>query len=603
MKLLNPAGLWLLLGIPVLIIIYLIKSQHEDQAVSSTFIWKLSTRFMKKRQPLQKLRKILLLILQLLIVLTVAILAARPAVISGDCCDYIAIIDASASMQTVNEEGQSRFRLAVEQVDELAEKIYDGHTLSVILASDTAGRIAERSTSVNEVRLALKVAEAKNGGCNTEEALADALEICQSSNNPKILFYTDHDFPESENVEVIRVGGGEWNLYMDGLDIKLGNQESVFTTTVYSNRVASVTVGLRVDGKVVDAKMVNCAAEGGTTVEFKVNDVPSYDNAEVFAQVEDDLQLDNSFAVCKPKKCTYRVGIASDTPLYLRSAMEAQGNCTVTCVGAGEADSLSGQDLYIYDGVMPTEIPTEGSVLIFNSEQMPDGLRADEAVKVAAQLQLDPAMEEELAVSFTDTAVTEYTPLRGSAAWSPMMHCGEDAVVMLRSRGSGRYTAVVGFDLHDSNLPLQTEFVVLMGELVRYLVPDFLKKIDYLTEQQVTITVLSDAKEIYVERPDGSILSPTVYKDVCRLSFSQPGVYTAVMTSFQYDEKPQYVDFSVHIPFEERTDAPGEALVVTLPEKDAVTLESAYTESWFWLALGILLIVLLEWGWYYREQY
>lgn len=601
MKLLNPAGLWLLLGIPVLIIIYLIKAQHEDQAVSSTFIWKLSSRFMKKRQPMQKFRKILLLILQLLIVLTVAILAARPAVISGDCCDYIAIIDASASMQTVDEEGQSRFRKAVEQVDELAEKIYDGHSLSVILASDTAARIAERSTSVNEVRLALKVAEGKNGGCDTALALEDALQICQTSKNPKILFYTDRPFPGSENVEVIEVGGGEWNLYVDGLSIKLGAEESVFSTTVFSNRVASVTVGLRVDGKTVDAKKVDCAAQGGTAVEFKVTDISAYDTAEVFAQAEDDLQLDNSYAVCREKKRTYRIGLASDSPLYLQSVLEAQGNCTVTCVSAEEADSLSEQQLYIYDGVVPTEIPSGGSVLIFNASELPDGLRADDKVTVPAQLQLEAALAEELNISFTDTVITEYTPLRGSAAWSPLLNCGEDAVAMLRSRGSGRFTCVMGFDLHNSNLPLQTEFVVLMQELIRYLVPDFLKKTDHLTEQPVTLTVMSDAKEIYIQRPDGSVLNPTVYKDVCRQSFSQPGVYTAVMTNFFYES--QYVDFSVHIPYEERTDQPGEALTVTLPEQESVPLESAYTEIWFWLSLGILLIVLLEWGWYYREQY
>ncbi|MBQ8912233.1 MAG: BatA domain-containing protein, partial [Clostridia bacterium] len=51
MRFLNPAGLWLLLGIPVLIIIYLIKSQHEQRAVSSTYIWKLSERFAQKRLP------------------------------------------------------------------------------------------------------------------------------------------------------------------------------------------------------------------------------------------------------------------------------------------------------------------------------------------------------------------------------------------------------------------------------------------------------------------------------------------------------------------------------------------------------------------------
>ena len=49
MRFLNPAGLWLLLGVPILIIIYLIKAHHEERQVSSTYIWKLSEKFMKKR--------------------------------------------------------------------------------------------------------------------------------------------------------------------------------------------------------------------------------------------------------------------------------------------------------------------------------------------------------------------------------------------------------------------------------------------------------------------------------------------------------------------------------------------------------------------------
>ena len=63
MSFLNPSGLWLLLGIPVLIVIYLIKAQHEDRPVSSTYIWKLSSKFMKKRLPMQRIRKILMFLL------------------------------------------------------------------------------------------------------------------------------------------------------------------------------------------------------------------------------------------------------------------------------------------------------------------------------------------------------------------------------------------------------------------------------------------------------------------------------------------------------------------------------------------------------------
>ena len=77
MKFLNPAGLWLLLGVPILIIIYLIKSQHEDRSVSSTYLWKLSARFMKKRLPVQRVQKLLLFLLQLLMIVAAARIRRR----------------------------------------------------------------------------------------------------------------------------------------------------------------------------------------------------------------------------------------------------------------------------------------------------------------------------------------------------------------------------------------------------------------------------------------------------------------------------------------------------------------------------------------------
>ena len=75
MMFLNPNGLWLLLGIPVLIIIYLIKNQHEDKQVSSTYIWKLSSKFAKKRLPIQRLRNFILFLIQLLLISAAAIIA------------------------------------------------------------------------------------------------------------------------------------------------------------------------------------------------------------------------------------------------------------------------------------------------------------------------------------------------------------------------------------------------------------------------------------------------------------------------------------------------------------------------------------------------
>ena len=75
MRFQNPAGLWLLCGIPVLILIWLIRPRHEDRRVSSSYIWRLSDRFMKKRLPFTLLARWLVFLLQLLLVTGGAFLA------------------------------------------------------------------------------------------------------------------------------------------------------------------------------------------------------------------------------------------------------------------------------------------------------------------------------------------------------------------------------------------------------------------------------------------------------------------------------------------------------------------------------------------------
>jgi hypothetical protein len=68
-----PWGLLALLGIPVIIIIYIIKSQYTEQTINSTYLWELSEKFLKRRNPLSGLTGIIALILQLLMILLVIV--------------------------------------------------------------------------------------------------------------------------------------------------------------------------------------------------------------------------------------------------------------------------------------------------------------------------------------------------------------------------------------------------------------------------------------------------------------------------------------------------------------------------------------------------
>ena len=111
MSFLNPAGLWGLLGIPVLILIYIIKPKFQEKLVTSTFIWKLSQKYKKKSLPWQ-ITNMLLFLVQLLAIGVISLILARPVVVTEDgAAEKIVILDASASMMVENDTG-SRFEKA-----------------------------------------------------------------------------------------------------------------------------------------------------------------------------------------------------------------------------------------------------------------------------------------------------------------------------------------------------------------------------------------------------------------------------------------------------------------------------------------------------------
>ena len=78
MSLLIPLGLLGLLGVVGLIIIYIIKPNFQQKIISSTYVWKLSLKYRKRRLSTNKLRNIILIICQILILVSCAVILAQP---------------------------------------------------------------------------------------------------------------------------------------------------------------------------------------------------------------------------------------------------------------------------------------------------------------------------------------------------------------------------------------------------------------------------------------------------------------------------------------------------------------------------------------------
>ena len=123
MRLLAPLGLIGLIGLVILLVIYLLKPNYQQKYISSTYIWRLSLKYKKKKLPISKLRNILLLICQILFLLIAAFILAQPVImrhIESTGPDKIMILDASASMRSLSG-GTTRFERAVSEISKDAE--------------------------------------------------------------------------------------------------------------------------------------------------------------------------------------------------------------------------------------------------------------------------------------------------------------------------------------------------------------------------------------------------------------------------------------------------------------------------------------------------
>src|SRR2546426_1455125 len=75
----NPLNLiWALPMAGLIVLMYILKLRRRDVLVSSTFLWQQVIRDVQANAPFQKLRKNLLLFLQLLAILLLVLVISRP---------------------------------------------------------------------------------------------------------------------------------------------------------------------------------------------------------------------------------------------------------------------------------------------------------------------------------------------------------------------------------------------------------------------------------------------------------------------------------------------------------------------------------------------
>src|SRR4051794_9300145 len=102
-----------LLSISALLVLYFLKLRRREVVVSSTILWRKAVQDLQVNAPFQKLRKNLLLLLQLLVLIALCLALSRPVVNAKPGAGKLTVIlvDRSASMAAKDADAGKRTRL------------------------------------------------------------------------------------------------------------------------------------------------------------------------------------------------------------------------------------------------------------------------------------------------------------------------------------------------------------------------------------------------------------------------------------------------------------------------------------------------------------
>lgn len=622
MRLALPLGLLGLIAIAALILIYILKPKYQEKKVSSTYIWKLSMRYQKKRMPFQWLQNWLLLLLQILILAIIALMMTEPyVVLASKSGEKIVILDASASM-TATTGRSTRFDRAKEEISSLAELTVPGDKFSVILAGGEADFVVRRSDSQALIRQKLAEARCTLSQPDFEGAMELAENVLSENPTAEVYLYTDTVYEDSGNVNVIDMSSvkDEWNLAVENFTAKIVDGKYVFTAQIGyygAENLKNAAVTLRIDDKKPYApELAVCENGKAVNIVWDSLNITSFTSAEVTVDAEDSFANDNSFVLFNPKGERFKIQYVSDSPYdILLAGLSAWGKATVDVVGADAEPKTEGYDLYVYEHIVPAKRPSDGAVWLVAPEA--DSLTESWDIKVGASVGtgtkethltfsgVDSSSEANSAVMKGVTAsafyVTKYSRITQYPGYETLMSSSGDPLLLVKNE-NGLKTAVFAYDFRFSN-PICYDFPILISNLCNYCARPMLSGSLFEVGDTFEINARPDAQTVTLTDQDEDVRTYTSFP--IQIKAAETGVFRLEQTL----STGRIIEgaYFVHVNAEEgkfyqkaATLSGPVVLPGTVVDQD---LGQDRHEIVIYLAAAMLVLLCVEWGVQYREQY
>ena len=477
MSLAAPLGLLAAAFVAPLVVWYLLRARRPRVEISSTWLWRDDDGSVTAALPWQRFRGDVTFWLVLVAILVAAVALARPALptttVLGE--HTILLIDSSASMLAV-EDGPTRLELARREADRLVEGIGPGQLVSVVEAGPRARVLLSASTEASAVRRALRQVDLSEAAADLSDAFTLAAALQRPGQDTVVHLLTDGEVPAEHaasappGLRVTAVGDATDNLAVTRLQAVAttpGRASAFVEVRNFGETPAAALLDLRVDGVTVDTEQVTLPARGAETVLSDVAIAPAQQadhavlTATLVAEDGDALALDDTAAVVVAGATQLQVLVAGPGNVFIESALAAAGAEVRTAPAV--PDDLTGIDLLVVDGVEGPSRPPVPTLYV-GSTTTATGVQQLPAVERPAVTYQSPDAPVLADVDLSSVAIAAARPVE-APAFEPLV-AGPDGVLIAAGNVDGRSVIHIGFDLRDSNLPLDVAWPVLVGNVL-----------------------------------------------------------------------------------------------------------------------------------------
>lgn len=604
------------------VVFYILKLRRRPIAVPFSHIWERVLRDKEAESWWSRLRRLLSLLLQLLL-LGVLILALGDPRLSQNLIEgrnVLVLVDTSASMKAT-DGAPTRIDRAREEVAALVRGL--GGTDRMLIATMDSGvrPLTGMTGEADELSLALDRLQATDTRADLRRGLRFAADSLRGLPKAELVLVSDGAFGDVEQAELagvlgdvplryIPIGSRQKNVAITQFSVRRypldkSRYEVMLEVSNTNEEPTEVELTLLGDEQVVDVSRLSLGpherlprfyqdlAGASRTLEavIKLGD-----------GTPDDLPADDHAYALMPERRRSRVLLVTPGNTYLEAALLLDEYLEVVEVTEANYPPPGSFDVTVFDGVAPPLAEGAGAALYLNPPEtvaapLPrgkalKGFGFDTWERRHPALRFTELQDVQVAVGFS------FRPERGDK----VVGASYSGPILVEGRRQGRRFMALGFDPRQSDFVMRVAWPLFILNTIDYFVAEDTGYISsFRTGEVWHIPAPGGAAQAELEGPDGVTRTVPVKQGQAVFQGDQAGFYTLRVAG---EAGEQVSEFAANlVDLAESRIAPAPSLEVGGQRATPVSGFNAGVrrELWLYLVLAVVFASLVEWFTYHRR--